>query len=94
MSHSHITCTTQDKTFGLKNKKGKKQQQFVKQVTNQVKFGGSSQQKREAAEIQAKVGVYMYKFVSNILYNDCNQLLSVQFYYFLMILFWKFKKFF
>lgn len=26
----------QDKTFGLKNKKGKKQQTFVKQVTHQV----------------------------------------------------------
>ncbi len=30
---------------------------FIKQVTNQVKFGGSSQQKREADEFQAKVGV-------------------------------------
>lgn len=30
----------QDKTFGIKNKKGKKQQVFIKQVTNQVKFGG------------------------------------------------------
>lgn len=30
----------QDRTFGLKNKKGKKQQTFIKQVTNQVKFGG------------------------------------------------------
>lgn len=28
----------QDKTFGLKNKKGKKQQTFVKQVTQQVDF--------------------------------------------------------
>ena len=26
----------QDKTFGLKNKKGKKQQQFIKNVTSQV----------------------------------------------------------
>ena len=50
----------QDKTFGLKNKKGKKQQQFIKHVTNQVKFGGSSQQKREADEFQAKVSMYMY----------------------------------
>ena len=30
----------QDKTFGIKNKKGKKQQTFIKQVTNQVKYGG------------------------------------------------------
>lgn len=29
-----------DKTFGIKNKKGKKQQTFIKQVTNQVKYGG------------------------------------------------------
>jgi len=35
----------QDKTFGLKNKKGKRQQQLIKQVTNQVKFGGQSIQK-------------------------------------------------
>ena len=35
----------QDKTFGLKNKKGKKQQQFIKNVTQQVKYGGQSMQK-------------------------------------------------
>ena len=35
----------QDKTFGLKNKKGKRQQQLIKQVTNQVKYGGQSIQK-------------------------------------------------
>ena len=35
----------QDKTFGLKNKKGKRQQQLIKQVTNQVKYGGTSMQK-------------------------------------------------
>ena len=35
----------QDKTFGLKNKKGKRQQQLIKQVTNQVKYGGTSIQK-------------------------------------------------
>ncbi|XP_030064931.1 zinc finger CCCH domain-containing protein 15 [Microcaecilia unicolor] len=29
----------EDKTFGLKNKKGAKQQKFIKTVTNQVKFG-------------------------------------------------------
>ncbi len=33
-------CVVQDKTFGIKNKKGKKQQTYIKQVTNQVKFGG------------------------------------------------------
>lgn len=30
----------QDKTFGLKNKKGAKQQKFIKTVTHQVKQGG------------------------------------------------------
>ena len=34
------TSSSQDKTFGMKNKKGKKQQTYIKQVTNQVKFGG------------------------------------------------------
>ncbi|XP_067843796.1 zinc finger CCCH domain-containing protein 15 [Heptranchias perlo] len=29
----------EDKTFGLKNKKGAKQQKFIKTVTNQVKYG-------------------------------------------------------
>uniref|UniRef100_A0A286XAW5 Uncharacterized protein n=1 Tax=Cavia porcellus TaxID=10141 RepID=A0A286XAW5_CAVPO len=29
----------EDKTFGLKNKKGAKQQKFIKAVTHQVKFG-------------------------------------------------------
>ncbi|XP_076822894.1 zinc finger CCCH domain-containing protein 15-like [Clavelina lepadiformis] len=32
----------EDKTFGLKNKKGTKQQRFVKQVNQQVKYGGDS----------------------------------------------------
>lgn len=30
----------QDKTFGLKNKKGAKQQKFIQQVEKQVKTGG------------------------------------------------------
>jgi len=30
----------QDKTFGLKNKKGAKQQRFIQQVEKQVKSGG------------------------------------------------------
>jgi hypothetical protein len=30
----------QDKTFGLKNKKGGKQQKFIQQVEKQVKSGG------------------------------------------------------
>lgn len=42
-SRTFLLCTqicdfylVQDKTFGLKNKKGKKQQTFVKHVTQQV----------------------------------------------------------
>lgn len=31
----------EDKTFGLKNKKGAKQQRFIQQVQHQVKFGGN-----------------------------------------------------
>lgn len=31
----------QDKTFGLKNKKGAKQQKFIQQVQHQVKYGGN-----------------------------------------------------
>lgn len=30
----------QDKTFGLKNKKGAKQQRFIQQVEKQIKSGG------------------------------------------------------
>lgn len=44
----------EDKTFGLKNKKGKKQQLFIKNVTNQVKFGGASVQKRESSAYEDK----------------------------------------
>lgn len=40
----------EDKTFGLKNKKGKKQQQFIKQVTQQVKYGNQGSAKREQEE--------------------------------------------
>ena len=32
----------EDKTFGLKNKKGAKQQKFIDQVEKQVKSGGPS----------------------------------------------------
>ncbi|XP_068752301.1 zinc finger CCCH domain-containing protein 15-like [Montipora capricornis] len=40
----------EDKTFGLKNKKGKKQQTFVKQVTQQVKYGGNPSTRKLAQE--------------------------------------------
>jgi len=44
----------EDKTFGLKNKKGSKQQKFIEQVEKQVKSGGPSwaqnQEKKKALE--------------------------------------------
>uniref|UniRef100_M3ZFJ8 Zinc finger CCCH domain-containing protein 15 n=1 Tax=Xiphophorus maculatus TaxID=8083 RepID=M3ZFJ8_XIPMA len=39
---------SQDKTFGLKNKKGAKQQKYIKNVTQQVKYG--QQSSRQIAE--------------------------------------------
>ncbi|KAK7901785.1 hypothetical protein WMY93_018554 [Mugilogobius chulae] len=44
----------EDKTFGLKNKKGAKQQKFIKNVTQQVKFG--QQSARQAAQAEADKG--------------------------------------
>ncbi|KAM3606160.1 uncharacterized protein V6R79_011762 [Siganus canaliculatus] len=41
----------EDKTFGLKNKKGAKQQKFIKNVTQQVKYG--QQSARQAAQAEA-----------------------------------------
>ena len=36
----------QDKTFGLKNKKGKKQQEFVKQVQAQVRQPTNNEERK------------------------------------------------
>uniref|UniRef100_A0A915AZ72 C3H1-type domain-containing protein n=1 Tax=Parascaris univalens TaxID=6257 RepID=A0A915AZ72_PARUN len=44
----------EDKTFGLKNKKGAKTQKFVQQITNQVKHGNQSQARLEAERAAAK----------------------------------------
>ncbi|KAK0425844.1 hypothetical protein QR680_009421 [Steinernema hermaphroditum] len=44
----------EDKTFGLKNKKGAKTQKFVQQVQHQVKGGGQSKEKLEADKLAAK----------------------------------------
>ncbi|XP_030832320.1 zinc finger CCCH domain-containing protein 15 [Strongylocentrotus purpuratus] len=44
----------EDKTFGLKNKKGNKQQRFINTVTAQVKFGNQKDQKK-AAELGQKI---------------------------------------
>jgi len=38
----------EDKTFGLKNKKGAKQQKFIKNVTQQVKYGQQSARQTDA----------------------------------------------
>ncbi|KAM9726206.1 zinc finger CCCH domain-containing protein 15 [Menidia menidia] len=38
----------EDKTFGLKNKKGAKQQKFIKNVTHQVKYGAQSARQADA----------------------------------------------
>ncbi|KAG1709721.1 Zinc finger CCCH domain-containing protein 15 [Nymphon striatum] len=43
-----------DKTFGLKNKKGTKQQKFIANVQNQVKFGSQSGRKLELMKLQDK----------------------------------------
>ncbi|XP_029962579.1 zinc finger CCCH domain-containing protein 15 [Salarias fasciatus] len=41
----------EDKTFGLKNKKGAKQQKFIKNVTQQVKYGQQSARQMAQAEL-------------------------------------------
>ncbi|KAK2905189.1 hypothetical protein Q8A67_006988 [Cirrhinus molitorella] len=42
----------EDKTFGLKNKKGAKQQKFIKAVTQQVKYGQQNARQIAAAEAE------------------------------------------
>lgn len=44
----------EDKTFGLKNKKGAKQQKFIKNVTQQVKYGQQSARQAAQAETSKK----------------------------------------
>ena len=41
----------EDKTFGLKNKKGAKQQNFIKSVTNQVMQGGDKKVSDQTSHI-------------------------------------------
>ena len=43
---------SQDKTFGIKNKKGAKQQKFIQQVEKQVKSGGVNPRKLEDPNIK------------------------------------------
>lgn len=42
-----LVIVLQDKTFGLKNKKGAKQQRFIQQVEKQIKSGGVPPRKLE-----------------------------------------------
>nr|XP_022910402.1 zinc finger CCCH domain-containing protein 15 homolog [Onthophagus taurus] len=42
----------EDKTFGLKNKKGAKQQKFIQQVEKQVKTGGHHPVKEDAKKLE------------------------------------------
>ncbi|XP_053188415.1 zinc finger CCCH domain-containing protein 15 [Scomber japonicus] len=44
----------EDKTFGLKNKKGAKQQKFIKNVTHQVKYGQQSAKQTDADKTNKK----------------------------------------
>jgi hypothetical protein len=45
----------QDKTFGLKNKKGSKQQKYIKTVTQQVKQGNV-----KSSRVSVKLGCVCY----------------------------------
>jgi uncharacterized secreted protein with C-terminal beta-propeller domain len=44
----------QDKTFGLKNKKGAKTQKFIQQVEKQVKTGGIADRKLQQEPVKSK----------------------------------------
>jgi len=44
---SELPFSFKDKTFGIKNKKGAKQQKFIQQVEKQVKSGGINPRKVE-----------------------------------------------
>lgn len=50
--------TKQDKTFGLKNKKGAKQQKFIQQVQKQVSQKGVQNRPRDVC--------HLFAFVINI----------------------------
>jgi len=48
------TKNIEDKTFGLKNKKGNKNQKYIAQVEHQIKSGGDPLQKKKEAERAAE----------------------------------------
>ncbi|XP_039613656.1 zinc finger CCCH domain-containing protein 15 isoform X2 [Polypterus senegalus] len=56
MEKSELTSKARlmDKTFGLKNKKGAKQQKFIKTVTHQVKYGQQNPRQVAATEVVDK----------------------------------------
>ncbi|KAI5253943.1 Nck-Associated Protein 1 [Manis pentadactyla] len=67
----------EDKTFGLKNKKGAKQQKFVKAVTHQVKFGQQNPRQRQLAQLQKEnsgilknLALYYFTFVDVMKFKD------------------------
>jgi len=51
-------CNVQDKTFGLKNKKGSKQQKFIQQVQHQVTQGGKSAKQASNCDVIVLTEVY------------------------------------
>ncbi len=50
----NTTKSVEDKTFGMKNKKGSVAQKHIAQIAAQVKSGGSAEQKRKEAEKAAR----------------------------------------
>lgn len=52
--NSNLKCFFKDKTFGLKNKKGGKQQKFIAQVEKQVKSGGDPRARKIEEERAAE----------------------------------------
>nr|XP_013815951.1 PREDICTED: zinc finger CCCH domain-containing protein 15 [Apteryx mantelli mantelli] len=55
-----------DKTFGLKNKKGAKQQKFIKAVTHQVKFGQQNPRQDKTFGLKNKKGAKQQKFIKAV----------------------------
>lgn len=49
---SALSFPFKDKTFGIKNKKGAKQQKFIQQVEKQVKSGGVNPRKLEDPNVK------------------------------------------
>lgn len=49
---SNLSFPFKDKTFGIKNKKGAKQQKFIQQVEKQVKSGGVNPRKLEDPNVK------------------------------------------